>query len=124
MVDEIDLDGLAVEPLRVKLGGDIYTIDVTVDMMMKFDAARSRAGAAGNDGNQMELMVTIMAAAGMPRETYLKLGAAQAMKLTEIVTERFFPGAAAAVVETPDDSPSAGGSPSPPSSGTSEPDIH
>lgn len=120
MSDVLNLDGLAVEPLDVQVGGEIYTINVTVDMMMRFDTARRKAGVTDADGNQMELMVAIMEAAGMPREEYLKLGATQAMKLTEVVTQRFFPQAAAAA-ET--GNPSPGPSPSPPSSDTSEPAI-
>jgi len=86
-----DLDALASEPLTIKLGGEEYTITVTVETMMKVDKARKDSP----DGDQFELIMTIMEEAGLPREQFKKLTARQAISLSEVITKHFFPEAVA-----------------------------
>ncbi len=106
--DVFDLDELAAEPLVVKLKDKPYTINVTVETMMAVDKAQRE----GDD--QFALASIIMAEAGLPQEMFKALSIQQALKLTELITERFFPGEA-----TETESPSRGPTPSPPSSDTS-----
>ena len=86
-----DLDALASEPLEVILGGDTLTLNVTVETMMKVDAARQ----GQPESDQWELIMTILEEAGFPREKFKKLNARQATRLTELITGHFFPEAVA-----------------------------
>ena len=88
-----DLDALASEPLTIKLGGKNYKIAVTVETMMKVDKAKKESP----DGDQFELIMTIMDDAGFPREKFKKLSARQAISLSEVITKHFFPEAVAEV---------------------------
>ena len=110
-----DLDALASEPLEIKLGGNTLVLNVTVETMMKVDAAQPPEG----EPNQWELIMVILEEAGFPRDEFKKLNAQQATRLTELITGHFFPEAVAEA-EKAAESPSSGPTPSPPSSASSE----
>jgi len=88
-----DLDALASEPLTIKLGGEKYVVSVTVETMMKVDKAKKESP----DGDQWDLIMTIMEDAGLPREQFKALSARQAVSLSEVITTHFFPEAVAKV---------------------------
>ena len=114
-----DLDALASGPLEITLGGDTYSLMVTVDTMMKVDAARE----ADPNSNQWELVMVILDEAGFPREEFKKLESRQATRLSELITGHFFPEALAEAEAKAAELPSSGPTPSPPSSDTSAEDT-
>ena len=110
-----DLDALASGPLEITLGGETYALTVTVDTMMKVDAARQ-----DQPENQWELVMVILEEAGFPREQFKTLESRQATRLSELITGHFFPEALAEAEAKAAELPSSGPTPSPPSSDTLE----
>ena len=113
MTDVVDLDALAAEPLVVRVASKEYTINVDVATVMEIDRGR-KAG----EVDDWALPIHIMKKAGMSEEVFASLSIAQATRLAELITQRFFP---TPPEETKEDeaSPSSGPPPSPDSSGTS-----
>ena len=110
-----DLDALASGPLEITLGGETYSLTVTVDTMMKVDAARQ-----DQPENQWELVMVILEQAGFPREQFKTLESRQATRLSELITGHFFPEALAEAEAKAAALQSSGPTPSPPSSASSE----
>jgi hypothetical protein len=99
MTDTLDLDGLAAQPLVVTLGGKTYELSLTVAAMVKLDAVRN----ASEEGQAMTFASAFLEASGLPQDVVDGLSMAQANKLSEALSARFFPTAVAAeaVVEIP-----------------------
>ena len=110
-----DLDALAAEPLEVTVGGQTYTVNVTVETLMAADKHRQ-----GNPNDNWGLTMLVMQAAGMDLVAYKALSARQAIKLTQMIGDHFFPeGLAEGAVA----SLSTGPTPLSTSSATSEPTV-
>jgi len=103
----LELDALAAEPLLVSVGGQEYTVKVTVGVIIE--------SGKGDQSDPMELTQIIMEKAGMPRDIFQGLSVPQAAALSQAITERFFPEVAgpAKTVEPPSPGPT-------PSLGSSE----
>ena len=110
-----DLDALASGPLEITLGGDTYSLMVTVETMMRVDAAHQ-----DQPENQWELIMVILEEAGFPRDEFKKLESRQATRLSELITGHFFPEAKAEAEAKAAALLSSGPTPSPPSSDTLE----
>jgi len=113
-----DLDALASGPLEITLGGDTYSLMVTVETMMRLvqvDAAHQ-----DQPENQWELIMVILEEAGFPRDEFKKLESRQATRLSELITGQFFPEAKAEAEAKAAALLSSGPTPSPPSSDTLE----